>query len=358
MKKTFLLFFLVLSNCIIYAQMPIARFDSLYSELSQMLSSHKPINFKKAVFANENMFFDNELKENDFEKNVSFLVSLVKAKCKNISTLNTKEKDFETLKLHSALFNIFADTTKIIDDKDTLLFLPFRYDFDDMFGERDLTKMFVTKLLNTHTGNCHSMPLLYKIICDELKMPCHLALAPHHIYIKLYSEKIGWYNTELTSASFPTDSWIMASGYVSLEAIQSGLYMDTLSEREMLTLCVYDLAKIYSVKFPNSDGAFIIKCCDLAIKYNPKCLSALAFKAETERKQWDKLMKTNNKTIEELREQSNSKILWDDIANLYSQIYKLGYRPMPKNVYSDWMTSLKKESEKYTNKKVLTTDKY
>jgi len=33
-----------------------------------------------------------------------------------------------------------------------------------------------------------------------------LSLAPNHIYIKNYSEKIGWYNTELTSATFPTDA--------------------------------------------------------------------------------------------------------------------------------------------------------
>ncbi len=340
------------------AQTPFAPFDSLYTELIQMLTSQTPINLKKTVFANENIFFDNQLSESDFEKNVMFLVSLVKAKSKSFSATETKEKDIETLKLHSALFKIFADTTKIIDGTDTLAFLPYRYDFDDMFGEKDLSKMFVTKLLGTHTGNCHSMPFLYKIICDELKIPCHLARAPNHIYIKLHSDKLGWYNTELTSASFPTDSWIMASGYVSLDAIQSGLYMDTLSEKQMLTMCAYDLAKVYERKFPESDGNFIIKCCNLAIAHDPKNISALILKAETQKTQFENEVKKRNlKDTDALRKLPEGKLLWAELSKVYSQIYKLGYRVMPEKMYTDWMSSLKKESEKFINKKVMDTSK-
>ncbi len=34
-------------------------------------------------------------------------------------------------------------------------------------------------------------------------------------------------NTELTSRSFPTDAWIMATGYISPDAVRSGIYLDT-----------------------------------------------------------------------------------------------------------------------------------
>gem|GEM_PF-4659315 len=47
-----------------------------------------------------------------------------------------------------------------------------------------------------------------------MKLPAYLAMAPNHTYIKLRSDKNGWYNTELTSASFPIDSWLMVSGYI------------------------------------------------------------------------------------------------------------------------------------------------
>ena len=120
-------------------------------------------------------------------------------------------------------------------------------------------------------------------MCDEWQIPCYMALAPNHIYIKLFTEKTGWFNTELTSASFPIDEWLMASGYINIEAIQNGIYMDTLSEKQSLALCILDLAKGYDRTYPINDGAFIVKCCDLALTHYPKSLNARILKAETKR---------------------------------------------------------------------------
>jgi hypothetical protein len=40
----------------------------------------------------------------------------------------------------------------------TLENYPFVYDFEDAIGRNDWTKMFVSKLLEEHNGNCHSLP--------------------------------------------------------------------------------------------------------------------------------------------------------------------------------------------------------
>ena len=150
----------------------------------------------------------------------------------------------------------------------------------------------------------------------------------------------------------------MASGYVSLDAIQCGLYMDTLSEKQMLTMCAYDLAKVYERKFPESDGNFIIKCCNLAIAHDPKNISALILKAETQKTQFENEVKKRNlKDTDALRKLPEGKLLWAELSKVYSQIYKLGYRVMPEKMYTDWMSSLKKESEKFINKKVMDTSK-
>ncbi len=71
---------------------------------------------------------------------------------------------------------------------------------------------------------------------------CWLSLAPNHMYIKNRCSKIGWYNTELTSGEFPIDAWITTSGYIPLKAIQTGLYMDTLSNQQAIALCVLGLS--------------------------------------------------------------------------------------------------------------------
>ena len=61
----------------------------------------------------------------------------------------------------------------------------------------------------------------------------------------------------------------MASGYVTLESIQKGIYMDALDDKKCIALCVLDLAKGFENKYPDNDGTFIIKCCDLTLEHFP-----------------------------------------------------------------------------------------
>jgi hypothetical protein len=110
---------------------------------------------------------------------------------------------------------------------------------------------------------------------------CWLSLAPNHMYIQNRCKKIGWYNTELTSGSFPIDGWIMASGYLPLKGVQSGIYMDTLSNREAIALCILDLAKGYEHKTHNYYNGFILRCCDSSLQYFPQNAQAILLKAET-----------------------------------------------------------------------------
>src|SRR6202012_1332497 len=100
------------------------------------------------------------------------------------------------------------------------------------------------------------------------------------MYIKNRCKSIGWYNTELTSGCFPIDAWIMASGYLPTKAIKSGIYMDTLSNAAAISICVIDLAKGYEHKTHNYYDGFMLKCCDLALKYHPEDVQALLLKAE------------------------------------------------------------------------------
>ena len=338
-------------------------FEAPYTLFEDMLSGKRPIDFKKAVFMVEKAFLEDQLDEQDFEAEIAKLLTIVQARNKYVQ-IDYTGKDADRIKLYSCIFKTLTDTTFVKLDGETLFLLPYRYNFDDMFGQKDWSNVFVSKLLTTHLGNCHSLPYLYKILCDALKIPCNLALAPSHIYIKHRSEKLGWYNTELTSATFPSDAWLMASAYISLPSIQNGLYMDALDDKKALTLCVYDLAKNYNRKYPQNDGVFIIKCCDLALKYFPNSINALMLKAETLKQQFknrnlkletsNSKFKTLNSKLEKDPSVSNpkkaEKRLLDEMTSLYAQMHTLGYRAMPKKMYDDWMASLKKEREKYINK--------
>lgn len=323
--KYFIVTFIILGvSQILISQV---NYDITFKSLERKLKTDSLFSFKECVFSVEKAY-DENLSFEQFQENITTLVVLSMMREKSDS-LNYKGSDKEIIKKYGSLFKTMTDTTFFIVAGEKYQNDPFHYDFDDVFGEKKWENMFVTKLLATGKGNCHSMPYLYKILCEELGVPCWLALAPNHIYIKHRSEKAGMYNTELTSASFPIDAWLMASGYITLEAIQNGIYMDALDDKKCIALCVLDLAKGYEKKYPDNDGAFILKCCDLTMEYIPNYINALLLKAETKKKQIEKLVRQRGITYEVFKMQTDGKIMWEEMRSLYEKIHKLGYRTMP-----------------------------
>lgn len=249
-----------------------------------------------------------------------------------------------------AIWIVLKDTVYLSDKSP--FSIPYTYDFDDFLGAKDWSKMFVSKLLQKGSGNCHSLPYLYKILADDLGAAAWLSLAPNHIYVKNRCKKIGWYNTELTSGQFPTDAWVKASGYISLDAIRSGIYMDTLSSAQSVALCVYDLAKGYEKQTGNYSDGFILRCCDLALKFYPNYINAIILKAETLKRRFDALMKAKGVQYpSQLFYDKEAKVLFDEMEGWYVKAVTLGYYEMPTEMYLDWLVSLKTEKEKYTDTK-------
>jgi hypothetical protein len=330
-----------------------------YASALQIFKSESDLSnltFKEAVLTVERTYFEglNSVSLPDLQDKIDFIVNIAKMRAESDS-FSYNKKDKIKVQKYAAVFHTITDTTIIIlnGGKTQLIWLPMTYNFDDIFGTKNWANTFVSTLLETKKGNCHSLPFLYKIICEELKISCHLALAPNHIYIKHRSEKTGWYNTELTNASFPIDAWLMASGYISLEAVQKATYLDTLNQKESLSLCIVDLAQGYNHKYPDNDGKFVIECCDLALKYFPNYVNAILLKAETRLKQLQAMQKRYGyEYLKEVTVYPEAKVLWDEMNSLYMQLYKLGYRQMPEKMYVEWLTSLKTEKEKYANKQV------
>jgi hypothetical protein len=329
-------------------------YAAAYNEIGQMMEGKKPYSFKRAVFITENAYFGNSLDDKKFDKDIA----LLKLLCEGLISsrdLAYDEDDKKTMEKYAAIFTVLSDTVPVqLETTKMMYHLPFRYDFEDAFGYQDWTRMFVSKLLATHKGNCHSLPFLYKILAEEMHENAYLALAPNHIYIKHWSKKHGWYNTELTSRAFPVDAWLMVSGYVSLTAIQNGVYLDTLSNNQSLALCLVDLAKGFDRKYPKADGSFTLKCCNKALLYYPHCANALLLKAETKKKQLEIIMKAQGKTnFQDILGLPQAGQVYAEMNKLYAQIYQTGYHEMPEKMYFDWLLSLQAEKEKYNNTKIF-----
>lgn len=325
-----------------------------YATIDSMLVGKTPLNFKRAVLAAENAYFDGQLNYVKIEGVIESLVNLVRVTAES-NHLTYSESDKDIVQMHAAIFSVLTDTIPImLDSTHIIIHPPYTYDFNDMWGQKDWSKMFVSKLLIAGKGNCHSMPYLYKIIAEEFQIPTYLAFAPNHIYIKLRSKKLGWYNTELTSATFPVDAWIMASGYVHLDAIRNGLYMDTLSLQQSVAYTLLDLAQSFQHKFGKATPDFVLKCCDVVLKYHPANVSAMLTKAEAQKKYIETAMKARKlSNPKDLFTDRAMKAMYTDMEQTYVHLHQLGYRRMPEEMYVAWMGMLKKEPEKYLDGKVI-----
>jgi hypothetical protein len=346
MKRIFFLILIFLvSRFSVNAQKQENLFEQSFTLLNNMLVNEDNYSFKKAVFSVENAYLEGSLDTVYLNKQINTLKRLSYSILKS-KKLEYSERDKEIVNIRASIFAILCDTIPIDFNGKILKYEPFGYDFSDIFGHKIVSNLFVSKLLDTRKGNCHSLPYLYKILAEEIGIEANLALAPNHIYIKHRSIKDGWYNTELTSGIFPMDSWIMASGFVHIDAISNGIYMKALNNRESIALVLIDLADNYNSKFPKNDGQFVLKCCEKAISSYPNFATALILRAETHKTQ---MKKEQNK--------DKAKLLLLDLENEYAHIHKIGYRNMPEDMYLNWLVTLKTERSKYENKNLNTFDK-
>ncbi len=328
-------------------------YENAYNDITCMLEGNCKTSFKKAVYLVENAYLQNTLDSTVFNGQINSLVLLADNLVKSRKLLYSG-RDKQKVEKYAAIFSVIKDTIPIqTANGDIYDYIPFSYDFNDVWGHGDWSKMFVSKLLLDRKGNCHSLPYLYKIVAEEIGVDAHLALAPNHIYIKHYIDQGGWYNTELTSGIFPIDAWLKASGYISLEAIQNSAYMEALDNKQSLALCLIDLAQGYNRLNEVNDGTFILKCVETALEYYPHYINGLILRAETTKKILE--LRANEKFTDLMDAVKKDETIRNEFLKLqndYVAIYDLGYREMPEKMYLDWLTSLQREREKYENKDI------
>ncbi len=322
-----------------------------FNEMRLMLQDSIKPDFKRSVFITENAFNDGRLSYDGFNKLIGKYSNIIKAYI-NTNPLPYEGSDRDNVAKNYAIYQFMCDTIWLTKDK--ALHYPYTYDFDDFACEKDWSGMFVTKLLQTQKGNCHSMPFLYKILAEELGAEAYLSLAPYHMYIKTRSEKTGWFNTELTNGMFPIDAWVAASGYVSLDAMRSGIYMDTLGLKQSIAFCLYDLAKGCEKKYGFRQFPFIFDCLNLALEYYPNFINAKIYKAECLKKRFDTYMVFyDTKDYKNILQYEKPKEIYDEMEAIYVKILNLGFREMPPKMYREWIMSLKDNKEKYQNNKIF-----
>lgn len=304
-------------------------------------------NLKDAVFITENAYFDNKLPRDDYEKKINEKVKLCRKlmKREKLDTTNKLSKNY-------AIQKLFTDTI-IEKRKDGTLkkTFPITYDFKDYRGDEDWKKMFVTKVLSDNSGQCHSLPLFAKIVADELNTKAYLSYAPDHLYLQFTNKNGKPYSFETTNGYNTSMSWVMQSGYISSIALKNHLYMDTLTDVQMLSLCLVDLAHGYIAQYGPDE--FALNCAETALRLDPKNIHALLLTSDLQTiNAKQALAFFGIKKPEQINSNPTVKQIFDKRNFYYQMIDESGYQAMPKEAYETWLKSLKEEEQKQEDKKI------
>jgi len=149
----------------------------------------------------------------------------------------------------------------------------FQYDFADPLGTKMVNKM-LSNYLATKKGNCITMPLLFIILGDKLGLNVTASTAPLHFFVKFTEDETGkTYNLETTSgANFTREIWYRQQMPMTEQAIQSGIYMQTLTKKETVAVMVSVLGEHF-FKLGEYDKA--IGIFEIVLSHYPKSVYAM-----------------------------------------------------------------------------------
>ena len=216
-------------------------YNAAFLEISDMLDGKQPLSIKRAVFLAEWAYLDGKL---DYEKYCNTIDSAADF-IKRFIKANAMEK-YKTAK-NMALIEYFFHPYSGNGHK------PFIYDFNDTVAAEDFTEQFVSKVMQTHKGQCLSLPMYYRVLAEAVGAEAYIAYAPQHVFIRYRDEDNlfpeDWVNIELTSHQLIPDFGIKESFEISEKAIENKIYLCPLTVKETVASQLADLAFGYWKKY-------------------------------------------------------------------------------------------------------------
>ncbi len=321
--------------------------------IKNILDGKEELSIKRAVYLVENAYYDGKLNYEEFNKQIQELVEFVK-----LQVLKEGYRFDNPVAVNLMIQRVMSQPVEVKSHtlEKNIIHEPFTYDLDDNWGKKDYSKMFVSKLLRTKSGQCHSLPLLYLIIAEELGIEANLALAPNHSYIKFKDAKGKLFNYETTNGHLVSDIFVMSSGYIKAEALNSGIYMDTLSKKQAIARCLVDLGNGYENRFKKGviDGSFLLECAAVSFEHDPNNnIGALM----TVNNVYLNLVKSlaikyrlpNPEDLFQI--DKDAKEFWDLYLKADSELNRIGCEQIPDEVYEVWRKSAEEEKYKRENEK-------
>ncbi|MBS1559346.1 MAG: hypothetical protein JST69_11545 [Bacteroidetes bacterium] len=311
------------------------RFTKAYTQLQSMLNGEEKIDFVKAVWLVESAL-DESLSWQEFNGMFQDGVQI-------ISQLMIQDKlsTNDNLSKIMTVFKFMSDTTKVFirAKEKTVVSKPMLYDFDDFAGKKDVSKVFVSKLLRTGTGQCMSLPMLYFLYAKTFGADVHIAFAPQHSYVTFKDNLGNWQNIELTGRMFIATDYHWQSGFITTEQVKSGIYLRPSTDKETIAYLLTTLALTYLKTLGTDDR--VLQMANTAKQYFPNNLTANMIYAGYYRDLWNNVLRQYDVfrlPEDKFNSDEQAKSIKQKAESAALHIKRdLGWREMPDWAYKKWL---------------------
>ena len=324
-----------------------------FNEINNMLQGKQPLNLGRAIFLVENAYYNNTLNYNNYQNNIKSQVQFCNQKIRE-----EKLDPNNDLVKNMMIFRLISDTLKIKPQgaERTITHLPIKYDYDDYKSEKHFDSHFVTKLMQSGTGQCLSMPLYYLVLAEQIGAKAYWSFSPRHSFIKIQDEKGIWYNLELTCNAILSDAHYMNNSYIKAEAIRHRIYLEPMDKTNVIAEMLIELARGYYKQYGMDN--FYLQCADTAKQYLSNDLDPIMLRANYEESLTLTLAHLLDAKKPEIMKEKSPEAYkhYEKMQELYKQIDDKGYEELPDGVYARWLDYIGKQKAKAENRKNVLTN--
>ena len=305
-----------------------------------MLTGETPLSLRDATFLVENAYHENTLSYSDYVNYIRETVELCQAKIKQLG-LNANDQMVKNM----MLFHFMTDTFKLkLDNEKTMIHYPMEYDKEDAGGEKDLTKMFVTKLMVTNSGQCSTLPRLYLILAEAVGTEAYLSNVNIHSFVKIKDNDGYWYNLELTSGAVLQDQHHLLHNYLKAEAIRNRIYLEPWTRKQTVGDALTELASAYIRKY-GVDG-FMAECYYAILQHDPSNIRGLLLRHNYHVTNTMYVIQSAGITSkEEIDDCPAASKAYQAALECKDNLREIGYEPFPPELYQVWLDHVSKEKD-------------
>jgi len=147
-------------------------------------------------------------------------------------------------------------------------------------------------------------------------------------------------NYEPTSYWNISDDWYSEHMYITPQAENTGIYLDTLNKLMIIGDCIANLGISYLNKHGVADGAFLNECINASLKCFPKQnnLQAILLRSSVLAHMLGRLLYMNDiKDLKDIDKAKGATELYEALQQNELLLKSLGYQEVPAGIYEEQM---------------------